>query len=160
MMNTNNEHTTNGGGAQDASLSRVLSSEEVAVKVSIHYRTVVRWANTRLIEVDGGGNGSAWKWSSKNLRDAGVLAALAREGFSSQDLAHMMTRLHNEHGSDPFGSADFVVLEKPKQRNQRRTDPQLVKVCTLTEAFEICKRGLAQLLLPFMFNYSKGVLTN
>jgi len=53
-----------------------------------------------------------------------------------------------------------VVLEKPKQRNQRRTDPQLVKVCTLTEALEICKRGLAQLLLPFMFNYSKGVLTN
>ena len=41
MMNTNNEHTTNGGGAQDASLSRVLSSEEVAVKVNIHYRTVV-----------------------------------------------------------------------------------------------------------------------
>ena len=159
-MFTDNEHKTSENPAEIADFTPVFTSEEVSNYTGTHYRTIVRWASGRIIEVEGGGYGNAWKWSEKNLREAEVLASLRREGFSLQELAHTMTRLHNELGHNPFSTGDFIVLKKPSRQGQRRTDPQLVKVCSTGEALDISKQGFAQLLLPFMFNNSKGVLPN
>jgi excisionase family DNA binding protein len=89
----------------------LLTSEEVAERLGVPYRSLMRWTAEGLIESHAVGKGNALRlWSEKHLREARVVAQLRSGGVSMENVKKAADYLRS-CGDNPFSSGNFLVLE-------------------------------------------------
>lgn len=122
-----------------------LTSHQVAELIGVKYRTMMDWVENDLLHPEkaraGKGPGkNQTAWRAKDLREASVLAACRRAGFTLQEMRRAMGYLRSL-GHNPLSRGSFVAL------NIGDGDRELVKVCKEGEALALL-RNPGQVLLP------------
>jgi len=119
------------------------SAQEVARLSDTNYRTLMRWVNEGLLRPEGANRGYGWAttWEAKDVREASILSALRRAGFSLQRLREAIEYLRSL-GHNPLSTGEFIVVKRgdgaPKD---------VIKLCDTGEAMALLKdRG--QLVFP------------
>lgn len=119
---------------------------EVARKCGIPYRSLQNWVEQGLLNPEGCRRGQRRPatWHGKDLREAGVLAACRRAGFSLQKLHKAVVWLRRA-GHNPMSTGTFVVV---KMGNGGHPS-ELIKFCDTGEALALVQQP-GQLVLPLL----------
>ncbi len=116
---------------------------EVARILKIPYRTLMRWSEEGLIQVDGGGyRGKGTLWTDKNIREASVIYALRTARLSLQKVKDITNYLISL-GENPMSSGEFLVI-----KNIDGEPREIIKIVTTGEAVSLLKENRGQLILP------------
>jgi len=113
------------------------NSYEVAGRVGVSYRTLMRWVQHNILNPEGARRGHRFPttWHRKDLREASVLAACLRAGFSLQRMRKALNYLRGI-GHNPLSTGDFLVI-----RLGNGGDPsELVKICDTGEALALIQQ--------------------
>lgn len=118
-----------------------LTSAQVAEKVAVPYRKLMRWVEEGLLHPDRvpEHRRPAAKWTAKDVREANVIVQLRQRGVPLQRIHQAMDYLRSL-GHNPFSSGQFLVLGDPTR------DSGFVKVCETGEVIDLVSHG--QLVLP------------
>lgn len=116
---------------------------EVAKLLEIPYRTLMRWSEGGLIEVDGGGyRGKGTLWTEKNIREASVIYALRTARLGLRKIEEIMEYLKGI-GETDISVGDFLVI-----RGEDGEPREIVKFVTTGEAVSLLRETRGQLILP------------
>ncbi len=118
---------------------RAWTSEEVAEKINVPYRTLMRWQQEQLIQPERAGKHqkSAALWSQKNLREARVIATLRSQGVSLQKTRRAMEYLRSI-GHNPFSTGSFLALAE---------GGEVLKIMSDSEALSVLRKPGQRVLL-------------
>ena len=122
-----------------------FNAYEVAARVGVRYPTLMRWVGRGLLNPEGAraGHRRATTWRDKDLREASVLAALRRAGFSMQKLKRVIEHLRSlKH--NPLSSGEFIAIKTSNGSPQ-----ELVKICDTGEAMLLIREP-GQLIMPLL----------
>lgn len=123
----------------------LYSSQQVAERSGVPYRTLMRWVEQGLIRpAIYGGRGQKTLFSKKNFREVAILARL-RGFFSLQQLRRALQVLRSL-GHNPLSSGDFAVVR------DLRGERTLVKICNEDEVIELLRKEPGQLRLFPLFD--------
>ena len=119
------------------------TAAEVAEMVGRPYSTLMRWVQDRLLHPQGarGGHRRPTTWHAKDIREASILSALRRAGYSLHRLRGAMAYLRSL-GQNPFSSGEFIVI-----RHGDGPPSELVKLCDTGQVIALI-RNRGQLVLP------------
>ena len=128
------------------------NSTEAAQIAGVPYPTLMRWVEQGLIRPQSwpGKQRGEVEWSDKNVREASILGALRKCGFSMQKLRDILAYLRRL-GHNPFSTGRFLVC-----MNRMGQPESLVKICDDGEAFELMRDGRGQMLLPLWTSAGGG----
>jgi DNA-binding transcriptional MerR regulator len=116
---------------------------EVAKLLEIPYRTLMRWSEGGLIDVEGGGyRGKGTLWTEKNIREASVIYALRTARLGLKKIEEIMGYLKGI-GETDISAGDFLVI-----RGEDGEPREIVKFVTTGEAISLLKETRGQLILP------------
>lgn len=120
-----------------------MNAYEVAGKIGTPYRTLMHWVGQGLLNPEGARRGRRYAstWNAKDLREATILAALRRAGFSLQRLRKAFEYLRSV-GHNPMSTGEFVVVHTGKGE-----PAELIKFCTSGEALALI-RDPGQVVMP------------
>ncbi|MBN1572537.1 MAG: MerR family transcriptional regulator [Deltaproteobacteria bacterium] len=119
------------------------SGAEAARILNIPYRTLMRWSEGGLINVEGGGyRGKGTLWTELNIREASVIYALRTARLSLQKIRDIMEYLKSL-GENPMSSGDFLVV-----KGEDGEPREIIKFVSTGEAISLLKRTRGQLVLP------------
>lgn len=119
------------------------TASQVAEMVGCPYRTLMRWMEYDLLHPQGAmaGRRRPTTWQAKDVREASILTALRRAGFSLQRLREAITYLRSI-GQNPLSTGEFLVI-----RLGDGPPSELVKVCKGGEALALI-RNRGQIVMP------------
>lgn len=119
------------------------TAAQAAQLLGMPYRTLMAWAEGGLLNPEGARRGRRYPttWHEKDVREASVLVALRRVGFSLQRLREAMDYLRSL-GHNPMSSGRFLVV-----RTGDGHLSELLKFCDTGEAIALLQRP-GQLVLP------------
>jgi len=119
------------------------TAHAVAELLRVPYSTLMRWVGVGLLAPEGarGGRRRATTWRVKDVREASILVALRRAGFSLQRLRAAMAYLRSI-GHNPMSTGEFLVV-----RGGDGEPADLIKVCSSGEAIDLIRRR-GQMVLP------------
>lgn len=116
---------------------------EVAKILEIPYRTLMRWSEGGLIDVEGGGyRGKGTLWTEKNIREASVIYALRTARLGLKKIEEIMSYLKGI-GETDISAGDFLVI-----RGDDGEPKEIVKFVNTGEAVSLLKETRGQLILP------------
>lgn len=120
----------------------LYTSQQVAERAGVPYRTLMRWVEQGLIRpAVYGGRGQKTLFSKKDFREVAILARL-RGFFSLQQLRQALEYLRTL-GHNPLSSGAFAVVR------DARGERILAKICNEEEVIELLRKEPGQLrLLP------------
>ena len=120
-----------------------FTAAQVANVISRPYRTLMYWVGKNLLNPEGARRGRRYSttWHTKDVREASMLSALRRAGYSLQQLREAMAYLRSL-GQNPLSSGEFIVI-----RHGDGPPSELVKLCDTGEAVALI-RNRGQLVLP------------
>lgn len=129
-----------------------MNAYEVAGQVRVPYRTLMNWVENGLLTPEGAGRGHRHPttWHPKDLREASVLAALRRAGFSMQRLRQALDYLKSL-GHNPMSTGRFIVV-----RGGRGHPRELIKICEDGQEALALIREQGQMLLPLLPEGKEG----
>ena len=120
-----------------------MNALEVAGRIGTPYRTLMNWTEQGLLNPEGARRGRRYPstWCTKDLREATVLTALRRAGFSLQRLRKAMDYLRSV-GHNPMSTGEFVVV-----RTGKGEPAELIKFCDTGEALALIQDP-GQVVMP------------
>jgi len=128
-----------------AMCERSYTGHEIADMTSLQYRTLQHWVERGLLNPEGARRGKwqAATWHDKDLREATVLSACRRAGFSMQKMRQAAEYLRGI-GHNPFSTGQFVVVKNGPGEPQ-----ELIKYCDSGEAIALLRQpGQVVMMLP------------
>jgi len=110
---------------------------EVAGRVSVAYRSLMRWVQRGILNPEGArrGHRNETTWHDKDLREASVLAGCLRAGFSMQKMGKALNYLRSI-GHNPLSTGEFLVIRLGNGADLS----ELVKVCDTGEALALVRQ--------------------
>ena len=119
------------------------TAAQAAEVVACPYRTLMYWVEEGLLNPEGACRGRRYPttWHPKDMREASMLAALRRAGFSLQKLKEAVAYLRSL-GQNPMSTGKFIVI-----RLEGGPPSELIKLCETGEAIELLQRP-GQLVMP------------
>ena len=117
---------------------------EVAEIVGIPYRSLMNWVELSLLNPEGARRGKRWPttWHDKDLREAAILAACWRAGFSRQKLCRVASYLK----SVSHNVGEFIAVKTGK-----RELAELISFCDVGDVVSLLREGHIVLPLPRVF---------
>jgi len=105
----------------------------------------MNWVEQGLLNPEGARRGRRYPstWSAKDLREATVLTACRRAGFSLQRLRRAIEYLRSL-GHNPLSTGEFIVVGTGKGE-----PAELIKVCDSGEALALI-RDPGQVVMPLI----------
>jgi len=123
----------------------LYTSQQVAERAGVPYRTLMRWVEQGLIRpVVYGGRGKKTLFSKKDFLEAAILARL-RGFFSLQQLRQALEYLRSL-GHNPLSKGDFLVVRDV------RGERLLLKLCEKGEVIQVIEEDPGQLRLFPIFD--------
>ena len=125
-------------------MTTTYTSHEVARLVGVPYRSLMNWTEARLLNPENAraGHRNPSTWHPKDLREASVLAALRRAGFSLQRLHKAIAWLRSA-GHNPMSTGDFIAVRLGNGAHPS----ELIKFCDSGEAVALLQQP-GQLVMP------------
>ena len=119
------------------------TAAQVAKLTGTPYRTLMQWVQYGLLSPERAmaGRRVPTVWHDKDVREASVLVALRRAGFSLQRLRDAISYLRSL-GQNPMSDGDFIAV-----RNGDGHPSELLKFCDTGEAVALLQEP-GQLVLP------------
>ena len=118
-------------------MTDTYTAYQVAERVGVAYRSLMRWVQRGILNPEGArrGHRNETTWHDKDLREASVLAGCLRAGFSMQKMGKALEYLRGI-GHNPMSTGDFLVI-----RLGNGADPsELVKICDTGEALALVRQ--------------------
>lgn len=127
-------------------MTATYRADEVADLVCVPYRTLMRWVQGGVLNPEGArrGHRNETAWRPKDLREASVLVALRRAGFSMQKMRRALDYLRSI-GHNPMSTGDFIAVRLGNSEHPS----ELIKICSTGEALALLQQP-GQLVLPLL----------
>ena len=115
----------------------IYRADEVADLVGIPYRSLMRWVQGGILNPEGArrGHRKETTWHPEDLREASVLVALRRAGFSMQKLRRALDWLRSA-GHNPMSTGDFIAVRLGNGEHPS----ELIKICDTGEAMTLIQQ--------------------
>ena len=119
------------------------TAAQVAELIKTPYRTVMQWVQYGLLSPEraNAGRRIPTVWAEKDVREASILVALRRAGFSLQRLRQAIDYLRTL-GHNPMSTGQFLAV-----RTGDGHPSELLKFCNTGEAIALLQQP-GQLVLP------------
>ena len=120
-----------------------FTAYEVAAMTGAVYRTMMKWVERGLLNPEGArrGHRRPTTWHEKDVREAAVLSACRKAGYSLQGLRRAIEYLRSL-GHNPLSTGTFVAV-----RTGNGDPAELVKICDDGEALALIRQP-GQVVLP------------
>ncbi len=122
-----------------------MRADTVAAQIGIPYRTLMGWMEAGFLSPENARQGHRREtvWHAKDVREATVLAACRRAGFSLQKMRRAIEYLRSL-GHNPLSSGQFVVVGTGTGEPS-----ELIKICDSGEALALI-HNTGQVVMPLL----------